>query len=124
MYSKNWNGWKKDHQELLLDRGLQHDPKGTPVISQETWAKVAFRNKVRSRGFAQIAHPIRLAPECFRHFAGRFEKLMYKEVPDGRLGETSMALVGRKKAPTEKPWGQPGNVLAVVDVLGVREPVE
>jgi hypothetical protein len=50
-----------------------------------------------------MAHPIRVDPSVFAFFATKFEPLDYR-VGDGRRGDSSTLLVGRKLEPSAKPW--------------------
>ena len=62
-----------------------------------------MRNKIRSRAFDMMAHPIRVDPSVFDYFASKFEKVQYK-VGAGRRGDSSVLLVGRKKEASPTPW--------------------
>ena len=99
MYSPAWAGWKERGDELLLDMSL-------PLslhVKEPDWGDVRVRDTIRSRAFDMMAHPIRVDPSVFAFFASKFDKLDYR-VGDGRRGDSSIMLVGRKREPSAMPW--------------------
>jgi SAM-dependent methyltransferase len=106
MYTSAWRGWTELGQELLLDLALPLDLH----VESPDWADVRVRDTIRSRAFDMMAHPIRIDPAVFEHFATFFDPISGvdaagKVIPTpGRRGDTSIALIGRKRASSPTPY--------------------
>mmetsp|Transcript_63655 Transcript_63655/g.141969 ORF Transcript_63655/g.141969 Transcript_63655/m.141969 type:complete len:134 (-) Transcript_63655:137-538(-) len=98
-YNRSWPGWQSTGQELIVDESL-------PISKHHRspdWSNLTVRNTIRSRAFDEIAHPIRVDPAVFRLFAARFDHFHFS-MGRGRRGDISCTLIGRKRAPSPRPW--------------------
>ena len=93
-YSPWFDWYSQAGQNLLLDTSLPIKPE----VRSPTWAEPATRASIRSRAFDMTAHPLRVGPSVFEHFAAHFEPLLLR-TDGGRRGDRAFTLVGRKRAP-------------------------